>query len=89
MADIDFEVISSSEYEKRTRGRGRGRRSKYDELGKQASFLKAGQVIAARVSKNQVLSLRNHFKRRHGEEFTVRSIAADDGGYDVYIQRAE
>lgn len=87
MADINYEVISASEYEKRTRGRGRGRRSRYSSLGKEAESLKEGQVVAMKGSKNQVVSVRNYFKRNHGDGFQVRSVASVDGNYDIYIQR--
>lgn len=88
MADVDYEVISNTEYEKRTRGRGRGRRSRYTDLGKEAQKLKESQVVAMRGSKNQVVSVRNYFKRNHGDAYQVRSVAADDGDYDIYVSRA-
>ena len=87
MADMDYEVISSSEYEKRTRGRGRGRRSRYSSLGKEAEGLKAGQVIATKGSKNQVVSIRNFFKRNFGDDYRVRSVASEGDEYDIYIER--
>jgi hypothetical protein len=87
MADADYEVISMSEYEKRTRGRGRGRRSRYTALGKEAEKLKEGQVIAMNGSKNQVVSVRNFFKRNFGDTYQVRSVAGDDA-YEIYVQRA-
>jgi hypothetical protein len=65
MADVDYQIISATEYEKRTRGKGRGRRSRYTPLGKEAEKLKPGQVIAMGGSKNQVVSVRNFFKRFH------------------------
>jgi hypothetical protein len=88
MAQLDYEVISNTEYEKRTRGRGRGRRSRYTTLGQEAQKLKEGQVVAMKGSKNQVVSVRNYFKRNHGDEFTVRSVAGDEGTYDIYVSRA-
>ena len=87
MADVDFEVISTSEYEKRTRGRGRGRRSRYTTLGKQAEGLKEGQVVAMKGSKNQVVSVRNFFKRNYGDTYQIRSVAGEDGDYDIYVRR--
>ena len=89
MADMDFEVISASEYEKRTRGRGRGRRSRYTPLGKEAEGLKSGQVIAMTGSKNQVVSVRNFFKRNYGDTFRVRSVAGENDQYDIYIEREQ
>lgn len=89
MADIDYEVITTSEYRDRTRGKGRGRRSKYTDLGKQAESLKSGQVVAMRGSKNQVVSVRNFFKRNYEDAFVVRSVAAEDDQYDIYIHRAD
>ena len=86
---MDYEVISSSEYEKRTRGKGRGRRSRYTSLGKEAEKLKEGQVIAMTGSKNQVVSVRNFFKRNHGDDFQVRSVSGDNDDYEIYVQRAE
>jgi hypothetical protein len=88
MADVDFEVISTSEYEKRTRGKGRGRRSRYTALGKQAESLKDNQVVAMQGSKNQVVSVRNFFKRNYGDTYQVRSVAGEDEVYDIYVQRA-
>lgn len=88
MADLDFHVISADEYRTRTRGRGRGRRSKYSALGQQAENLKKGQVIAMTGSKNQVVSVRNFFKRNYNDDFAVRSVSAGDDAYDIYIQRA-
>jgi hypothetical protein len=91
MADIDFEVISADEYSTRTRGRGRGggRRSKYTAIGQQAQNLKKGQVVALKGTKNQVVSVRNYFKRNYNEDFTVRSVAAGEDAYDIYIHRAD
>ncbi|HLT47038.1 MAG TPA: hypothetical protein VK002_07405 [Rubricoccaceae bacterium] len=88
MADIDYEVISASEFEKRTRGKGRGRRSRYTDLGKEAERLKENQVIAMTGSKNQVVSVRNFFKRNYGDDFQVRSVAGDGDTYEIYVQRA-
>ncbi len=89
MADQAYEIISTSEYQKRTRGRGRGRTSKYSALGKEAENLGSGKVIALSGTKNQVVSIRNFFKRNYGNDFVVRSVSGDDGNYDIYIQRAE
>ena len=89
MADQDFEVISTSEYQKRTRGRGRGRSSKYSSLGKEAEKLTSGKVSAFNGSKNQVVSVRNFFKRNYGSDYSVRSVASENGSYDIYIQRAD
>lgn len=89
MAGVDYEVISNREYEKRTRGRGRGRRSRYTPLGKEAEKLKQGQVIAMKGSKNQVVSVRNFFKRNYGDDFRVRSVASDGDEYDIYIERGK
>ena len=88
MADMDFEVISTDEYKNRTRGRGRGRRSKYSGLGQQAEKLKKGQVVAMSGSKNQVVSVRNFFKRNYNDDFVVRSVAGKGDTYDIYVQRA-
>ena len=86
---MDYEVISASEYEKRTRGKGRGRRSRYTTLGKEAEKLKEGQVIAMTGSKNQVVSIRNFFKRNYGDAYQVRSVSGDNDEYEIYVQRAE
>ena len=89
MADVDYEVISKSEYDKRTRGRGRGRRSRYTALGKEAEGLKESQAIAMKGSKNQVVSIRNFFKRNYGDDFQVRSISGEGDSYDIYVRRSE
>ena len=87
MSDPAFEVISTSEYQKRTRGRGRGRTSKYSPLGREAEKLGSGKVIALNGSKNQVVSIRNFFKRNYEDEFVVRSVASEGDTYDIYISR--
>lgn len=89
MSSQEFEVISTSEYQKRTRGRGRGRTSKYSSLGKEAEKLTSGKVIALNGTKNQVVSIRNFFKRNYNDEFAVRSVSAENDTFDIYVQRAE
>jgi hypothetical protein len=89
MADVDYEVISESEYQQRTRGKGRGRRSRYSSLGKEAEALKEGQVIALTGSKNQVVSVRNFFKRNYNDTFQVRSVSGEGEDYEIYISRAD
>lgn len=89
MADFDFEVITTDEYRARTRGKGRGRRSKYSALGQQAEQLKKGQVVALNGSKNQVVSIRNFFRRNYGDDFVVRSVSGEGDSYDIYIERTD